>query len=354
MSHDGGILLHLSLIVDILGLQGLAEGYGFGGNHVFERAALYAGEYSRVEQSRHLLDFAFGRLFAPGVVEVFAHEDDTAAGTAQGLVSGRGDDVGILERILEQTGGDEAGGVSHIDHEDGADFVGNLTHAGVVPFARVGRCTADNQFRTLAQSHLFHHIVVDITGIFFHAVFERVEHQAREVHGASVRQVTAVREVQPQELVARVEHGHEYGHVGLGSRVRLHVGPLGVEQLFEPVDSHLLALVYHLATAVITLAGIPFGVFVGQARAHGLHHLFADKVFRGNQFDTFTLSLILFFDNVENDVVSFHVGFVLVYFYHKYPIEMLNSLTARESFTCPTCESSRSILNDWSFEFPMQ
>ena len=274
---------------------------------MFERAALYAGEYGRVEQGRHLLDFAFGRLFAPGVVKVFAHQDDAAAGTAQGFVGGRGDDVGIFERVVEQTGGDEAGGVSHVDHQEGSDFVGNLTHAGIVPFAGVGRGTADDEFGTLAQSHLFHHVVVDVARIFAHAVFERVEHQAREVDGAPVREVTAVREVQSQELVARVEHGHEYGHVGLGARVRLNVGPLGVEQFLDAVDGHLFALVYHLATAVVAFAGITLGILVGEAGAHGLHHLFADKVFRGNQFDTLTLSLILFFDNVENDVVSFHV-----------------------------------------------
>ena len=72
-----------------------------------------------------------------------------------------------------------------------------------------------------------------------------------------------MREVQSQEFVAGVEHGHEYRHIGLGSRVGLYVCPFGIEQFFNAVDGYLFALVYNLATSVVTLSGIPFGIFVG-------------------------------------------------------------------------------------------
>lgn len=115
--------------------------------------------------------------------------------------------------------------------------------------------------------------------------------------------------------------------------MRLNIRPFGIEQFLDTVDSDLFALVYHFATSVVAFPGIPLGVFVGQARTHCLHDLIADKVFRGNQFNTFSLSLILFFNDVENNVVSFHIVLCIKSFYHKYPIEMLNSLTALDSFT---------------------
>jgi hypothetical protein len=32
-------------------------------------------------------------------------------------VGRRGDDVGVLKRVVEQSGSDESGGVCHVDHE---------------------------------------------------------------------------------------------------------------------------------------------------------------------------------------------------------------------------------------------
>ena len=104
----------------------------------------------------------------------------------------RGDDVGIFERVVEQTCGDEAGGVGHVDHEDGADAVGDFTHAGIVPFAAVGAGAADDEFRALAQGYFLHLVVVDEAVLFAHVILEGVEDETREVDRAAVREVTAV------------------------------------------------------------------------------------------------------------------------------------------------------------------
>ena len=105
---------------------------------------------------------------------------------------GRGDDVSVFQRIVQQSGGYEPGGVSHINHKNGAYFIGYFAHAGIVPFARVSRGSADNQFRTFAQGYLFHHVIIDVSGIFFHTVLQRVEHQSGEIYGASVRKVASM------------------------------------------------------------------------------------------------------------------------------------------------------------------
>ena len=72
-------------------------------------------------------------------------------------------------------------------------------------------------------------------------------------------------EVEPHEGVAGIEHGQEHGCIGLRSAVGLHVGILGAKELLHAVDGQLFHLIHHLAAAVVALAGIAFGIFVGQA-----------------------------------------------------------------------------------------
>jgi hypothetical protein len=78
-----------------------------------QRAALNAGEDRRVD-----------RLFVLGL-----HQDQAAARAAQGLVGGRGDDIGMRHRIGVEARGDEAGVVRHVHHENGADRLGHLGEA---------------------------------------------------------------------------------------------------------------------------------------------------------------------------------------------------------------------------------
>ena len=114
-------------------------------------------------------------------------------------------------------------------------------------------------------------------------------------------------QIEAHELVTRVEYGQKYGSVGLCARVGLHVSPFGAEYLFDSFDGQAFALVHHFASAVVAFAGVAFSIFVGQAGAHGLHHFIAHKVFGGNQFDALQLALVFFFDDLENQVVSFHL-----------------------------------------------
>ena len=93
----------------------------------------------------------------------------------------------------------------------------------------------------------------------------------------------------------------------------LYVGPFGSENFFQPVYGELLRLVYHFATSIVTFPGITLGIFVGQARTHGLHDLVADKIFRSDKFDPLHLALAFAFDDVENGVVSLHC-FVIINF----------------------------------------
>src|SRR5215469_3754114 len=70
----------------------------------------------------------------------------------------------------------------------------------------------------------------------------------------------------------------------------LHVSMFGAKQLPGALASQLLHLIGELAAAVIALAGIAFRVFVGEHRAHGFEHGFADKILRGDQLQSFMLA----------------------------------------------------------------
>jgi hypothetical protein len=80
-----------------------------------------------------------------------------------------------------------------------------------------------------------------------------------------VAEVSAVAEVKSDKLVAWLEACHEYGHVCLSAGVGLHVGVFGSEETFHTFDSKSLNLVYDLASAVVTVSGIAFGILVCQA-----------------------------------------------------------------------------------------
>jgi len=81
-------------------------------------------------------------------------------GGCQG-VSGRGYDVSVLHRVVEQAGCDKACRVSHINHKQCANLVGNLTHALVVPLTAVGRATADDELRLVLFCQAFHFVIVN-------------------------------------------------------------------------------------------------------------------------------------------------------------------------------------------------
>ncbi|MNV83331.1 hypothetical protein D3C71_1771290 [compost metagenome] len=103
-------------------------------------------------------------------------------------------------------------------------------------------------------------------------------------------QVATVRQIHPQNGVARLQQRGVNGKVSLGAGVRLHVGVIGAEQLFGTVDSQLLNDIHVFAAAVITLARITFSVFVGQLGTLSLHYARAGVVLRRNQLNVLFLT----------------------------------------------------------------
>ena len=61
-------------------------------------------------------------------------------------------------------------------------------------------------------------------------------------------------QVETQNSIAGLQGGHKNRRVGIGTRVRLHVGPRRTEKFFHPVNGNLLYFINYLTTTVISLA----------------------------------------------------------------------------------------------------
>ena len=91
---------------------------------------------------------------------------------------------------------------------------------------------------------------------------------------------------------------------------------LRAEEFFGAVDCQLLDDVDTLATAVITLGWVAFGVFVCECRTHCLHHCGNDEVFRCDKLDMRLLAFRFVVDCLENGVVDVFEGGCLNTFVH--------------------------------------
>ena len=81
-----------------------------------------------------------------------------------------------------------------------------------------------------------------------------------------------MRQVQPEDGVARLQQRHVGRGVRLRAGVRLHVRVLGAEELLGAVAREVLHHVGELAAAVVALAGIALGVLVGEDRPGRFEH----------------------------------------------------------------------------------
>ena len=156
--------------------------------------------------------------------------------------------------------------------------------------ARNGRAAGDDQLGLVLGRKLGDLVVVDPQVLLAHAVLDRVEPLARLVGRRAVGQVAAGVEAHAQDGVAGLDQRLEHALVGLAARIRLHVGEAAAEQLLGPLDGQVLGDVDILAAAIVALARIAFGVFVGHHRALRLHHGAGDDVFGGDQLDLVALA----------------------------------------------------------------
>ena len=239
-----------------VGLLGFVEGDRLGRDHVHQRPALQTREHGLVDRRR-----VFG-----------ATEDGARARPAQRFVGRERHDVGHGQWRRVRAARDETGDVRGVDHQQRADVVGDRTERLEVDDARVRRGARDDQLRVLAFRQFTDRVVVEgLVGIV-DPVRDEVVEAAAEVHGGTVREVATLVEPHPHDLVARLQHGEEGGHVRVRAGVRLDVRVLGAEQFARALPREVLGVVDDEVAAVVPLPGIALRVLVGEHRTLRLEH----------------------------------------------------------------------------------
>ncbi len=141
-----------------------------------------------------------------------------------------------------------------------------------------------------ALGNRFQLVVVDQLGVPAHLVEGGPIELAAEAEPVAVREMAAVREVEAEDGVARLQHGHIGGGVGLRAGVRLHVDVLAAEDLLGAVARQVLDHIGVFASAVVAAARVALGVLVGKDRAGRFKHGFGDKVFAGDHLQPLVLA----------------------------------------------------------------
>ena len=214
----------LPLILDEGRLRRFLEADGLRRDDVHQRTALHAGEHRAIEILRVLL----------------AAQHQAAARSAQRLVRRRRDEIGVRHRARMDAGGDQAGDVRHVGEDRRADAIGCRADAREIDDARIRARADDDHLRLVLVGEPIELVVVDpLVGLADAVRDDRVE-LAGEVQRMAVGQVAAVREVHPEDGVARLQQREVHGHVGLRARMRLHVGVVGAEQRRRAGDRRAL------------------------------------------------------------------------------------------------------------------
>ena len=306
LSHCASVHLHLALVLLIARIECLAERNSLSCDYVFQRTALNTGEYGRVQDLRHFLYDALRSGQTPRVVEVLAHQDDTATRTAQSLVGCRGYNVCILHGVLQQTCCDQTCRMCHINQEQCANLICDLTHTFVVPLATVCRSSTNDQLGFVLHCQSLHCVVIDTTRSLIELITDGLKIHTRHIHRRTVRKVSAVRQIESHKGIARFQNSGKHSHICLCTRVGLNVCILSAVQLAQTVNSQLLDLIHYLTSAIVTCCGIAFCILVSKHRAHSLHNLIANEILRSDKFDTVHLTRALLGNQIKNLRVFFH------------------------------------------------
>ena len=216
----------------------------------------------------------------------------------------RRDHVGVRDRGGVHARRDEARDVRHVHHQNRTHLSRDLGELFERKGARVRARTRHDHVGVLAPGGLAHGIHVDTAVVLADAVVDDPVQLPAEVHRRAVGEVSAVREVHPENRVPGTQEGEVSGDVGLRPAVRLHIRVIGFEQLLGALAGETLDPVYVLAAAVIALPWIALRVLVGEHRAHRLQHCGRNEILARDELKATTLPVGFTADGL----VDFRVG----------------------------------------------
>ena len=169
---------------------------------------------------------------------------------------------------------DQAGNVRHVEDINRAHLIGDLAHAGKVPQTRIRTGASNDDLGFFLNGNRFHLVVVDGFGVAAHMIEGGAIELAAKAQAMPVRQVAAVRKVEAENGVARLQNSRIGRGIGLRAGVRLHIDVLAAEELPRAVAGEVLHDVGILAATVVAASRIALGVFVRKDRAGRLQNCF--------------------------------------------------------------------------------
>ena len=170
--------------------------------------------------------------------------------------------------------------------------MGDLPKGLEVDDPGIGGGTGQNHLGLVLLGQVAYLVVVNVT-----LVVDTISHDviilAGEVDRRAVGQVAAVGQVHAEHGVTHITQSLIHRVVGVGAAVGLYVGVVGAKELTGTLTGDVLHHVHALAAAVIPLAGIAFGIFIGEHRGSRRQYRLTDKVLRGDKFNVPALPVVL-------------------------------------------------------------
>ena len=111
------------------------------------------------------------------------------------------------------------------------------------------------------------------------------------IHRGTMGQMAALCQIHAHDRIAGLEQGKINAQVCLCTRMRLHIGVLGTEQLASTVARDVFHNVNILAAAVVALAWVALCILIGEHATHCGKHRRGNHVLGSDHFQVALLAL---------------------------------------------------------------
>ena len=174
----------------------------------------------------------------------------------------RGHDIRIGNRARVYPCGNQSRNMRHVHKEYGTDLIGYFSKLFKIDHSRISGCTGNNHFRLMLLCQGANLVIIKIA-LFRNTIRHDVVKKTGKVYRGPVCQVSARIQTHSENRVSRLANRHGHRHIGLCTGVGLYIGIFRAEKLLHSFNGNVFHLVHFLTTAVITLSGIAFRVFIG-------------------------------------------------------------------------------------------
>ena len=240
------------------GAQHFGERDSFSSDAMHERATLLAGE------NRPVNFLAESLIWLCADHHIFADDDEAGARAAQGLVRGGCSDVRVGHRRRMNAARYETRDVRHVEDVIRAHLIGDLAHARKIPeISMISAGAADDDLRLFLERNRFEFVVVDCICIAADVVEGGPIELAGEAEPVAMREVAAVRQIEAQNRVARLQDCRQMPK-------RLPAGRNAAALIWSPPKICLARSRARFSTTsailasahVVAAAGVALGIFV--------------------------------------------------------------------------------------------